>query len=196
MKILEGELHEVRYDATNPSKLRVKGITHLRDEGVAYIDDTQGVHKMVNPNPSHGAISLHIYIPPYKRCSLFNVIDGTTKEISMVAANTLDAKPFTSLDLGGNQPVPITSVTLLVDELTALFDGSAADNLHTDGQAAAAILNRVHFVASEWDEHVHFSEHNYTRMLLTLHKRFSLVLLCWNPRQQCPRVPVFAPPFF
>jgi hypothetical protein len=33
---------------------------------------------------------------------------------------------------------------------------------------------------------VHFSDFNYTRMLLQLHERFSLMLLCWNPQQGVP----------
>jgi len=62
------------------------------------------------------------------------------------------------------------------------------ENKLTSQQQIEAIqqtLNRVHFVASEWVEHAHFSEHNYIRMLLTLNENFSLMLLCWNPNQKC-----------
>lgn len=184
-QILEGELHEVRYDASNPRKLRVKGITQLRDEAVAYIDDFQGVHKMVNPNQNEGSISLHIYIPAIQTCHLYK-LDGTKTLINMTAANVWGSgNEFTEVQLQGAQLAPITSVADLVDKLNAAFEANPADG-EPLRQAVATVMDRVHFVASEWTEHVHFSEFSYTRMLLTLHDRFSLVLICWNPNQSCP----------
>lgn len=186
MKILEGELHEVRYDASDASKLRLKAITQLRDEAVAYIDDTQGVHKMVNPNVEKGAISLHIYIPPYTKCSIFNLRDGTKGEISMVSANSYVDKPFTPMQLDTNQDPPIVSVVDLIQLLQQVFKPGVPSNNASHILDVQKILNRVRFEASEWMEHVHFSEHNYTRMLLTFNENFSLVLICWNANQSCP----------
>ena len=187
MKILEGELHEVRYDASNPSRLALKTITQMREEQVAYIDDTQGVHKMVNPSTERGAISLHIYIPPYVKCSIFNLAEGTRRLVDMAASNAYTDKPFTPLQMNASgDSAPITVVAELLERLRAIFKEAAAADHAARNEAVRATLDRVHFVSSEWRDLVHFSEHNYTRMLLTVNEHFSLVLICWNPKQGCP----------
>lgn len=38
--------------------------------------DTLGLHRVENPNPTEGAISLHLYCPPYDTCSIFNQKTG------------------------------------------------------------------------------------------------------------------------
>ncbi len=191
MKILEGELHEVRYDASNPNHLALKTITQMREEQVAYIDDTQGVHKMVNPSAERGAISLHIYIPPYVKCSIFNLTDGTRRLVDMASSNAYTDKPFTPLQMtAAGESAPITVVADLLERLRLIFKPAAAGGAPVDlparHEAIRATLDRVHFISSEWRDLVHFSEHNYTRMLLTVNEHFSLVLICWNPRQGCP----------
>jgi cysteine dioxygenase len=187
MKILEGELHEVRYEEKESGKLALKSITQMQEEEVAYIDDHQGVHKMVNPSLDRGAISLHIYIPPYKECSIFNLCEGTKRLVQMVDSNAYNDKPFTPLELARSDEStgPIVSVDALVDQLQKLFaDQDLSEQARSE--KVQATLNRVHFMVSEWQEHVHFSEHNYTRMLLTLKEKFSLMLICWNPGQASP----------
>ncbi len=191
MKILEGELHEVRYDARNPSKLNLKTITQLREEEVAYIDDTQGVHKMVNPSAEKGAISLHIYIPPYVKCSIFNLTEGSSRLVDMAASNAYTDKPFTPLQMEATgDAAPITVVADLLSKLRRTFKQpggcGTAESEAVRNDAIRATLDRVHFISSEWRDLVHFSEHNYTRMLLTVNEHFSLMLICWNPKQGCP----------
>lgn len=177
MKILEGELHEVRYDASNPSRLALKKITQLRDEAVAYIDDTQGVHKMVNPSSEHGAISLHIYIPPYSKCSIFNLALGERRCVDMASANSYTDKPFTPMELNASfDQAPIITVESLVrilEEFFASSSAAAAASLPSQTIQIQKILDRVHFISNEWQTHVHFSDHNYTRMLLKLTPTFS-----------------------
>ena len=187
MKLLEGELHEVRYDASDSSKLRLKGITQMTEESVAFIDDSQGVHKMVNPSIERGAISLHIYIPPYKKCSIFNLQLGTSKLVDMSAANSYNDKPFTPMELSASgDRAPITTVPLLIETLQTVFKAHQASDPAVRDGLIQATLDRVHFIQSEWTEYVHFSDHNYTRMLLTLNDEFSLMLICWNPNQSAP----------
>jgi predicted metal-dependent enzyme (double-stranded beta helix superfamily) len=188
MKILEGELHEVRYDASTKSKLGLKMITQMREEDVAYIDDSQGVHKMVNPSRTEGAISLHIYIPPYTKCSIFNLAEGSCKQVDMTVANAYSDKPLTPMMLSAsNDERPITVVAELLEKLRAVV--ALPQDVGGDGlertRAIQSTLDRVHFVSEEWRDLVHFSDHHYTRMLLTLNEHFSLMLICWRPLQSC-----------
>lgn len=44
----------------------------LDTNNVHYIDDTIGVHKMINCD-QRDAISLHIYAPPYRECRIFGL---------------------------------------------------------------------------------------------------------------------------
>lgn len=38
--------------------------------------DTLGLHRVENPSHSDGAVSLHLYCPPYNTCSIFNQKTG------------------------------------------------------------------------------------------------------------------------
>lgn len=40
------------------------------------ISDTLGLHRVENPSHSDGAVSLHLYCPPYSSCSIFNQKTG------------------------------------------------------------------------------------------------------------------------
>lgn len=39
---------------------------------VSYMHDSIGLHKIGNPHPSEGAISLHLYVPPFKKCKVWS----------------------------------------------------------------------------------------------------------------------------
>jgi predicted metal-dependent enzyme (double-stranded beta helix superfamily) len=141
---------------------------------------------MVNPSRTHGAISLHVYIPPYTKCSIFNLAEGSCNVVDMTASNAYSDKPLTPMLLSDQKP--IVSVSELLEKLRSVF-GASEDALCLSGSRNSAIqdtLDRVQFVADEWRDLVHFSDHNYTRMLLTLNEHFSLMLNCWKPQQACP----------
>lgn len=139
---------------------------------------------MVNPSRTQGAISLHIYIPPYTKCSIFNLTEGSCQLADMTTANAYSDKPLASMLLT-DQSEPITAVSELLEKLRALF--AASDTGHNDRtRAIQDVLNRVKFEHGEWKDFVHFSDHKYTRMLLTLNQHFSLMLNCWKAQQSCP----------
>jgi len=50
----------------------------------------------------------------------------------------------------------------------------------------ARLLEKLTLSPDEWERFVHFGEHHYTRNLLLLRERFSIMLLCWNPGQSTP----------
>ena len=138
---------------------------------------------MVNPSRSAGAISLHVYIPPYTKCSIFNLTDGSCKLVDMAASNAYSDKPLTPMLLSDQKP--ITSVNELLEKLRSIF-GVTGGCASSRKSAIQDVLDRFLFVADEWRDLVHFSDHNYTRMLLTLNEHFSLMLNCWKPQQACP----------
>lgn len=99
MKMLQGELIETKYawpeDATitydpnaqigqhedkdygyNGDELQEIGQRKLELNGVAYINDKIGLHRVENPSHSDVAVSLHLYCPPFEECSIFNKKTG------------------------------------------------------------------------------------------------------------------------
>eukprot|EP00045_Choanoeca_perplexa_P022931 m.11391 g.11391 ORF g.11391 m.11391 type:complete len:205 (+) comp9805_c0_seq2:232-846(+) len=83
MKLLEGSLVEELYDpptevkAGAPMELQVE--TQHGENGVIYISDQIGMHRVVNPSHTHNAVSLHIYSPPYSECLCFDERTGQSR---------------------------------------------------------------------------------------------------------------------
>lgn len=99
MKMLRGQLTEITYAwpdnrnaECNPEgdigqfesgdeeyeddKLVELGRKTLETNGVCYINDNIGLHRVENPSPSEPAVSLHLYCPPFEECSIFNKRTG------------------------------------------------------------------------------------------------------------------------
>ncbi|XP_058059455.1 cysteine dioxygenase type 1 [Anopheles bellator] len=101
MKMLKGQLVETRYawpkDASvnediradighsggtseeteyNGDELEELSRSTLETNGVCYINDTLGLHRVENPSHTDVAVSLHLYCPPFDVCSIFNKRDG------------------------------------------------------------------------------------------------------------------------
>ncbi|ETV80850.1 hypothetical protein H257_06307 [Aphanomyces astaci] len=73
---IQGTVHEVRYWNNGTSLEQTSELTI--SEGVTYMDDSLGLHKIGNPSDSTDAITLHLYAPPYDKCRLwFNPTDAT-----------------------------------------------------------------------------------------------------------------------
>ncbi|KAF5297554.1 hypothetical protein FQR65_LT09985 [Abscondita terminalis] len=80
MKMLRGSLEEVRFAWPDEegAPLTEIGRTSLLTNDVCYINDSMGLHRMENPSHVEGAISLHLYCPPYDKCTVFNQNTGQT----------------------------------------------------------------------------------------------------------------------
>ncbi|XP_053675125.1 cysteine dioxygenase type 1 [Anopheles nili] len=102
MKMLKGQLAETRYawpkDATvnedtkvadigngqtadgeveyNGDELEELSRSTMETNGVCYINDTLGLHRVENPSHTDVAVSLHLYCPPFDVCSIFNKQNG------------------------------------------------------------------------------------------------------------------------
>lgn len=81
MKLLQGELTEVRFDWPSTSEetgseLRQLETNTLRLNEVAYINDSIGLHRVENRVHTETAVSLHLYCPPYQKCHMFDQRTG------------------------------------------------------------------------------------------------------------------------
>ncbi|KAJ8924157.1 hypothetical protein NQ315_006941 [Exocentrus adspersus] len=78
MKMLQGSLEEIRFawPKTEGEELEEIARTRLHVNEVAYINDSIGLHRVENVSNVDTAISLHLYCPPYNRCSVFNQNTG------------------------------------------------------------------------------------------------------------------------
>ncbi|CAI5456655.1 unnamed protein product [Caenorhabditis angaria] len=78
VKMLDGCLTETRYDwpKGDDEPLGVLQSTTYEQNGVSYMSDELGLHRMENRSHSNGAVSLHLYIPPYDTCNMFDERTG------------------------------------------------------------------------------------------------------------------------
>uniref|UniRef100_A0A915E526 cysteine dioxygenase n=1 Tax=Ditylenchus dipsaci TaxID=166011 RepID=A0A915E526_9BILA len=88
VKVLQGSLLETRYnwptyeegqekDSEEEAKPMVEtGCDTYTTNGVTYISDKIGLHRMENPSHSDPAITLHLYIPPFDHCQVFDQRTG------------------------------------------------------------------------------------------------------------------------
>uniref|UniRef100_A0A1B6I783 Cysteine dioxygenase n=1 Tax=Homalodisca liturata TaxID=320908 RepID=A0A1B6I783_9HEMI len=81
MKMLQGELSEIRFDwpkegmSEQTSMVEISRSTLHKNE-VCYINDSLGLHRVENPSHSDVSVSLHLYCPPFQSCSVFNQQTG------------------------------------------------------------------------------------------------------------------------
>ncbi|KAF0696822.1 Aste57867_12484 [Aphanomyces stellatus] len=80
---IQGTVHEVRY-WNHGAHLEQTG-EMLVSAGVAYMDDSLGLHKIGNPSDTEDAITLHLYAPPYEKCRLWLNPADATKSSTAVA---------------------------------------------------------------------------------------------------------------
>jgi len=89
MKILQGTLSEVRYswpeennegtqknEDDEPEEMKVTSRTQLDLNGVCYMSDELGLHRVENPSHTQPAVSLHLYCPPFSSCNMFDQRTG------------------------------------------------------------------------------------------------------------------------
>jgi len=77
MKCLDGELLETQYHWPDQNgEMHQKCATKLKTNETAYIHDNIGLHRVENPSHVSGAVSLHLYSPPFDECSVFDENTG------------------------------------------------------------------------------------------------------------------------
>lgn len=83
MKCLDGILAEELYECPDEVEvgeaLKPHKVSELKTDGVCYISDTIGMHRISNPSHTIPAVSLHLYSPPYQMCKSYREQDGEAK---------------------------------------------------------------------------------------------------------------------
>jgi len=57
--------------------------TDSKTNGVSYMNDQLGLHRMENPSHVEGAVSLHLYVPPYSECQTFDQRTGVRSKATV-----------------------------------------------------------------------------------------------------------------
>ncbi|XP_061116473.1 cysteine dioxygenase type 1 [Conger conger] len=86
MKMLQGQLKETRYEwpaDSTQTEMRMKSQSILRENECAYINDSHGLHRVENFSHTEGAISLHLYSPPFDKCQTFDQRTGHKNVVKM-----------------------------------------------------------------------------------------------------------------
>jgi len=76
VRTLSGCVKETRYTVNHSTGDILFERENLFNEGaVSYMSNDLGLHKIGNPNPDVGAISLHLYVPPFQTCRVWAEAD-------------------------------------------------------------------------------------------------------------------------
>jgi len=90
MKMLDGELHEIRFDwpKDNTSNESNEDLEQLEEisrtcisvKDVSYMNDSLGLHRVENPSHTSRSVSLHLYCPPFNSCQTFDERTGKSQK--------------------------------------------------------------------------------------------------------------------
>jgi len=71
IRTLRGCIKETRYILDSSKNILVpKAVKFYNENQVSYMDDYIGFHKITNPLHDMGAVSLHLYTPPFSTCKV------------------------------------------------------------------------------------------------------------------------------
>jgi len=94
LKMLDGELKETQYywPETEGKSLEVKQETVMHRDETAYMHDKIGLHRVANEHHVKGAISLHLYTPPYSECKSYDERSGTARRAGNITFYSIDGQ--------------------------------------------------------------------------------------------------------
>ncbi|CAF2121321.1 unnamed protein product [Rotaria magnacalcarata] len=69
-EVHEGEVAYINDSIEKPMHILQR--TEVHEGEVAYINDSIGLHRIENPSHTETAVTLHLYIPPYDHCNIFD----------------------------------------------------------------------------------------------------------------------------
>jgi len=84
LKVIEGNMRETQYEWPEPGQdinqeeMKVKCVNDAKTNETCYINDDIALHRVENPSHTDPSVSLHLYIPPYDECTIFD--DRTSKQ--------------------------------------------------------------------------------------------------------------------
>jgi cysteine dioxygenase len=87
VKVLDGQLMETMFawpeDSEEETEMRQTDVNTYKKEGVTYINDSIGLHRMENPSHTDKAITMHLYSPPFSSCKIFDQRTGHKNEVQV-----------------------------------------------------------------------------------------------------------------
>ncbi|XP_059494527.1 cysteine dioxygenase type 1 isoform X2 [Stegostoma tigrinum] len=87
LKILQGQLKETLYNWPDGNhknqELTKKWEKTFLENQCTYINDTIGLHRVENVSHTEGAVSLHLYSPPFNSCHCFDERTGHKNQVNM-----------------------------------------------------------------------------------------------------------------
>lgn len=114
VKMLDGQLQETRYnwptECEGETQMNPREVNIYEKDQVTYINDTIGLHRMENPSHVVGAVSLHLYIPPFSSCRTFDERTGH-KRVSQVTFYSKygERTPFTVKNNVSGEPGTVSA---------------------------------------------------------------------------------------
>ncbi|GBP88329.1 Cysteine dioxygenase type 1 [Eumeta japonica] len=98
--------------------------TRLDVNDVCYINDTLGLHRMENPSYVDGAVSMHLYCPPFDSCRVFDSRTGKSTQVKVTFWSEYGKR--TNRDAAAPRPQPTWPIdksrTGVKPEIHVLFD--------------------------------------------------------------------------
>jgi len=78
VKVLNGKLKETLYEwpKEEGDQMVIKNTTVFETDGVSYMSDALGLHRMENPSHTDPTVTLHLYVPGYDTCHIFDERTG------------------------------------------------------------------------------------------------------------------------
>ncbi|GAB5371008.1 hypothetical protein AAMO2058_001542000 [Amorphochlora amoebiformis] len=191
VKVLDGQLQESIFDfpSGKGKPLRLKQQEIFSPNQATYIDNSHGVHRMGNARSDTPCVSLHIYSPPYSQCNIYDRVTGESKLVSLGSIYDTIARPDLNsyTEWSGEEKAGILSsidkisLDTFVERMNVELEKPLGVNANIGN-----ILEKLTLSPDEWERFVHFGERNYTRNLLLMNEKFSVMLLCWKPGQETP----------
>lgn len=72
MRVVDGTVFESKFRRDVASnRLEPLGTAEATPGEVIYINDQIALHKVGNPSPTEGAVTLHLYSPPFRQCQVW-----------------------------------------------------------------------------------------------------------------------------
>jgi len=69
---IEGSILEQKYTKSNEGKMIKNSEDIIRKGDISWMHDSIGFHRVGNASKEEGAVTLHIYSPPIKKCNAYD----------------------------------------------------------------------------------------------------------------------------
>ena len=173
VKVLAGHMRELRYS----SDLELIANTQCAEGDVTYIDDSMGLHDMGNDSKDECCVSMHIYSPPYYYCRAYDLATHNRRDVAMLSVNA-PRKGAEAYKLYRPAGLAENNGPLSIKQFISETQRAAGDV-----PSILKSFQRLMLDQSEVDVLANFSEFWVQRILLHNDEAYSLVLMCWLPKQ-------------